>query len=60
MTYSVTIVFVDGTMLQIDGASDFGLDGAKTYYVQKNGYNMFFNPTEVKYIGRTFDLSNKS
>lgn len=56
-TFSVQIVFADGEILKIDGATAYGYhDTASSYYVEKNGYRQFFNKEYVKYIGRYYDL----
>ena len=57
-TYTVKIVFVDGETLIIDGASNITLlSKDNAYFVEKNGYRIFFNQEQVKYIGRQFDIN---
>ena len=59
VTYKVKIVFVDGETLIIDGASNITLlSKDNAYSVEKNGYRIFFNQEQVKYIGRQFDVNN--
>ena len=57
----IEVQFIDGTELIIEDATDWGFnkDGG-IYYISKNGYKIFINPTQVKYIGREFDINNKS
>ena len=59
MTYEITICFIDGQIMNINGVTEFGLNTTSTqYYVRKNGHAMGFNRDCVKYIGGTFDINN--
>lgn len=54
----VIVVFKDGETLILSGVTDYIVQ-EKYYEVHKNKHRIFFNFDAVKYIGRTFDLSNK-
>lgn len=59
MTYTVVIQFLDGERLTIKGVSEYiSNNNTGTYAVVKNGYKMFFNKKEVKYIARDFDIKD--
>lgn len=56
-TYELITKFIDGEELKLKGVSDYGLEDGY-WYVTKNGYRIFLNSSEVKYIGRVFDIEN--
>lgn len=57
MIYTVVIQFLDGEKLTIEGVREYtSNNNTGTYTVEKNGYLMFFNKKEVKYIARDFDI----
>ncbi len=53
----IIVVFKDGETLILSGVTDYIVQ-EKYYEVHKNKHRIFFNFDAVKYIGRTFDLSN--
>lgn len=56
-TYNVIIKFIDGEELIVHNVCDVVHDKpSNTYYIKKNGYFQFFNGSQIKYIGREFDL----
>lgn len=58
ITYNVKIVFIDGETLIINDASDITLlSKDNVYSVTKNGYRLFLNQEQIKYIGRQFDIN---
>ena len=58
--YAVRVKFVDGEILELKDVHEYGqLDGSEDYYISKNGYDIYLNGREIKYIGRIFDIDNK-
>ena len=56
---SVKIKFIDGSEMVITDADNYGYNiDSQTYYVIRFGAKIFFNPSQVKYIGREFDINN--
>ena len=54
----VEVHFIDGGKITIKEVNSIiPTDGE--YRVVKNGYNIFFNKLQVKYIGRVFDIDNQ-
>lgn len=58
--YDLIIKFVDGEELHLTNVTSYKkfTDNA-VYSVMKNGYQVFFNCDQVKYIGRWFDITNQ-
>ena len=54
----IKVVFRDGEILIVSGVTKY-IAQENFYEIQKNGYRIFLNVDEVKYLGRTFDLNNK-
>ena len=54
----IKVVFRDGEILIVSGVTNY-IAQEKFYEIHKNGYRIFLNVDEVKYLGRTFDLNNK-
>lgn len=60
MVFNVKIKFVDNSEIVISDANNFGYNKETgVYYVARFGHNIFFNPKQVKYIGREFDINNE-
>lgn len=58
--YAVRVKFVDGEILELKDVHEYGqLDDSEDYYISKNGYDIYLNGREIKYIGRIFDIDNK-
>lgn len=57
-TFEVMVKFTDDTELILEEVTDYGIY-EESYYVVKNRYKTFINSSEVKYIGRTFDINNE-
>lgn len=59
-TSIIKIKFIDNTELVVSDVDDFGYNSdTGVYYVRRFGYRIFFNPKQVKYIGREFDINNE-
>ena len=56
-TYELKARFKDGHEVKLKGVSDYGIKN-DFWYAIKNGYKIFFNPDEVVYMGRVFDIEN--
>lgn len=58
--YNVKIKFIDDSEMVISDAEGYGYNAdSQSYYVIRFGYRMFFNASQVKYIGREFDINNE-
>lgn len=57
-TFEIMVKFTDDRELILKSVADYGIQD-EHYYVVKNGYKIFINLSEVKYIGRTFDINNE-
>ena len=57
VTTSIRIVFYDRKPMVIDGVTSFGiLKDCDVYFIEKNGFRMYFDKRMVKYFGRDIDL----
>lgn len=60
MKMTIHIKFIDGSSLNIIRCEAYGmLEDGSAYYITKNGYNQFYNPRQVKFIGREYDLKEE-
>jgi hypothetical protein len=60
ITGNVKIKFIDDSEMVITDADTYGYySDSQLYYVLRYGYKIFFNPSQVKYIGREFDINNE-
>ena len=58
--FEIKVIFIDGTEKILSDVADFGYNkDTGVYYAVKNGYKVFFNPSQVMYIGRKFDIDNE-
>lgn len=61
-TFNVTIKFIDGEILEIAGATSYGiysLDDDRYAYVDVNGCRNYVNHSTIKYIGKSFKLKQE-
>ena len=57
---NIKIKFIDNSEMIITEADNYGYNiDSQTYYVIRFGCKMFFNPSQVKYIGRESDINNE-
>ena len=60
ITTSIRIVFYDRKPMVIDGVTDYGfMKECDLYYVEKNGFRMYFDKKMIRCFGRDFDLPAK-
>lgn len=56
----IKVKFIDDTEMIVADATDYGFNSdCGFYYIVRFGYKIFINPTQVKYIGREFDINNE-
>lgn len=58
MIGDVKIGFIDGTEKEFTDIDDYRVDENFIMLI-RFGYRMFFNSSQVKYIGRKFDIDNR-
>ena len=55
----VVVVFKDGHRMEFSEVTDYGVADDGTWYVERFGtYDIWINSTEVRMIGRKYDVDN--
>lgn len=59
MIGDVVVVFKDGHRMEFSEVTDYGVADDGTWYVERFGtYDIWINSTEVRMIGRKYDVDN--
>lgn len=53
------VIFKDGHTMEFSDIEDYGSTDDGDYYLTRFGYDIYINSSEVRLIGRKFDVQNQ-
>lgn len=60
-TYTLLVIYTDGTEVEITGVNDHGVDRERSSYMfSKNGRKGYFPTHAIRFFGSKFDYKNMS